>query len=69
MSRIDKTKTWIDKTAALIWLFRIKEVSLQPETLLSMYAKYIKQEIPDLNGTGRTQASQAGGAAARNTMY
>ena len=21
-----------------------------------MYAKYIKREIPDLNGTGRTQA-------------
>ena len=23
---------------------------------ITMYAKYIKREIPDLNGTGRTQA-------------
>lgn len=29
---------------------------MQPHTLLTMYAKYIKQEIPDLNGTGQTQA-------------
>ena len=37
----------------LLCIFATRTSNIKPKT---MYAKYIKREIPDLNGTGRTQA-------------